>query len=308
MATAPRVAPSERAELERVEDFFVNASVGFHMADADGTVTSGNRALALLLGVDGPAACEGLGVSQLLSDPAVGEEALARVAAGEVVTNLDAAVRRAGGASRRVSLNVSGRFDAGELVATRWVTRPRLEAAIPAVDPDGQAFVDPPPGSDAAQWVAPLADEIDVAERIDAMTDTQRRARLVELEDFFDNAPAAIHCVALNGDVIKANRTDLANVGYLDVPDEYLGRHIAQVYADRALLDDLLVRLSAGTPIVNVRSRLRRRDGSLFPVIVFSSGRVRDGSFENTRCVVFEDADPPAEPGTLREFSWPPTG
>jgi PAS domain-containing protein len=169
------VSTPNRALLERVEDLFVNAPVGFHTGDRDGRILSANRALSLLLGFDDPAACEGILVADLFVDDDVATQLVERVRRGETVTDVEALLRGPDGEPQPASIHVSGRFEDGELLCTRWIARP----------------VHTTP-SDADRWAARLMDEVDVRPAIGRMTSDERADRLAELEDFFGHCPASI--------------------------------------------------------------------------------------------------------------------
>ncbi len=103
-----------------------------------------------------------------------------------------------------------------------------------------------------------------------------------DLEDFFENSAIALHIVSSTGIILRANKTELALLGYQ--PDEYIGRHIAEFHADAPVIGDILHRLSCGEGLDNYPARLRAKDGSVRHVLVTSNSRFKDGEFLNTRC------------------------
>ena len=62
-----------------------------------------------------------------------------------------------------------------------------------------------------------------------------------DLEDFFENGVIGLRWVA---SILRANQAELDLLGY--TREEYVGRHIANFHADRAIIDDILARLSGG--------------------------------------------------------------
>lgn len=169
------VSTNDRAQLECVEGLFVNAPLGFHIGDCDGRILSANRALSLLLGFDDPAACEGIRFADLFEDDDdVAAQLMERVRRGDTVTDMEILLQGPDGEPRRASINVTGRCEDGELVCTRWITRPHLS------------------DTDADHWAARLMDEIDVRPAIDRMTRDEQADRLAELEDFLAHCPAAL--------------------------------------------------------------------------------------------------------------------
>jgi PAS domain S-box-containing protein len=102
------------------------------------------------------------------------------------------------------------------------------------------------------------------------------------LEDLFENAIMALHLVAADGTILRANAKELQMLGYL--PDEYIGRNIAEFHVDQTAVDDMLERLSRNEKLVQYPARMRTKDGSVRHVLVSSSARFREGEFVNTRC------------------------
>lgn len=102
------------------------------------------------------------------------------------------------------------------------------------------------------------------------------------LEDFFDNGGIALHLVGPDGTVLRANKAELNLLGY--TADEYVGRDIADFHADRAVIADILARLSRGEKLTAYPARLVAKDGSIKHVEITSSVQFCDGKFINTRC------------------------
>lgn len=65
-----------------------------------------------------------------------------------------------------------------------------------------------------------------------------------ELKAVLDNAAEGLHWVGRDGTILWANKTELALLGY--TPEEYIGRHIAELHVDAPVIDDILARLSRG--------------------------------------------------------------
>jgi PAS domain S-box-containing protein len=102
------------------------------------------------------------------------------------------------------------------------------------------------------------------------------------LEDLFQNANIALHLVAGDGTILRANAKELELLGYS--PDEYIGRNIAEFHVDDTAIVDMLERLSRNEELVQYPARMRAKDGSIRHVLVSSSAHFRDGEFVNTRC------------------------
>jgi PAS domain S-box-containing protein len=103
-----------------------------------------------------------------------------------------------------------------------------------------------------------------------------------ELEDFFENATVALHIVSGEGLILRANKAELALLGY--AAEEYVGQHISNFHADADTIADILARLGRGEKLDRYPARLKAKDGSLRHVLITSSANFRDGRFLNTRC------------------------
>jgi PAS domain S-box-containing protein len=132
---------------------------------------------------------------------------------------------------------------------------------------------------------------------INCFQDITERKRLEEelvcknrdLEDFFDNGAVGLHIVSGDGTILRANRAELALLGYS--ADEYIGRHIKEFHADAPVIDDILRRLSCGDGLDRYPARLRARDGSIREVLITSNSRMEDGELVNTRCFTIDVTD-----------------
>lgn len=116
------------------------------------------------------------------------------------------------------------------------------------------------------------------------LEEVQRRHDL--LEDFFENGAVGLHIVAADGYIVRANKAELALLGY--AAGEYVGKHIADFHADKLVIDDILKRLSHGEKLDKYPARLRAKDGSIRHVLITSSAQFRDGQFLHTRCFTID--------------------
>ena len=107
-----------------------------------------------------------------------------------------------------------------------------------------------------------------------------------DFEDFFENGGIPSHIVGADGTILRGNRAELALLGYPEA--EYVGRHIAEFHADRAAIDDILVRLARGERVERYPARLRTRDGGIRHVEITTSGRFHDGRLVSTRCFTID--------------------
>jgi PAS domain S-box-containing protein len=126
-----------------------------------------------------------------------------------------------------------------------------------------------------------------VAER--KLAENALRESEQELADFFENASVGMHWVGPDGNILRANRSELNLLGYS--PDEYLGHHIAEFHVDQNVIADILRRLAAGEILRDYEAQMRCRDGSIKDVLIDSSVLWRDGQFVHTRCVTRDVTD-----------------
>ncbi|MDQ3933285.1 MAG: PAS domain S-box protein [Actinomycetota bacterium] len=121
------------------------------------------------------------------------------------------------------------------------------------------------------------------------MLDAQPDARLLDLYDFFQNAPIGVHVLASDGTILFANRADREIAGHTGEDDEYVGKNIAQLHEDPAAIEEMMAQWMDGRPLVNARARLRRPDGSAVAVVVNSNCRMADGAPAAIRCCTFPE-------------------
>ncbi|QGA50472.1 PAS domain S-box protein [Pseudomonas brassicacearum] len=108
------------------------------------------------------------------------------------------------------------------------------------------------------------------------------RRRSADLEDFFENSAVGLHIVSGEGIILRANKAELALLGY--PAEEYIGRNITDFHVDEPVICDILGKLSGGECLEGYPARLRARDGSIKHVTITSNGRFEDGKLFNTRC------------------------
>ena len=102
-----------------------------------------------------------------------------------------------------------------------------------------------------------------------------------ELADFFDNATVGLHWSGPDGTILRANRAELAMLGY--AASEYIGHRIAEFHVDAGVIEDILRRLRAGEKVIERDARMRCRDGSIKHVRIDSSALWENGRFVQTR-------------------------
>ncbi|QJW99671.1 PAS domain-containing protein [Frigoriglobus tundricola] len=120
----------------------------------------------------------------------------------------------------------------------------------------------------------------DVTDRLRAEEEVRRSER--NLADFFDNANVGLHWVGPDDTVLRVNKAELEMLGY--TRDEIVGRPIADLHADPAVIGDMLGRLRRGERLDNYPARLRCKDGNTREVLVSSSVLWEEGRFVHSRC------------------------
>jgi PAS domain S-box-containing protein len=126
--------------------------------------------------------------------------------------------------------------------------------------------------------------ETEVLQRKTVQHELQERE--AELRDFMENAIIGMHWVDANGIILWANKTELNLLGF--APEEYIGHHMGEFYVDRAVLEDVLSRLSREEDLHGFEAQMRAKDGSLRYVRVHSNVFRKDGRFVHTRCFTFD--------------------
>ncbi|HEY9614120.1 PAS domain S-box protein [Allocoleopsis sp.] len=108
------------------------------------------------------------------------------------------------------------------------------------------------------------------------------RHREQELLDLFEDGSIGLHCLDANGIIVWANQAELDLLGY--TRQEYVGRPIADFYTDKAVVEDVLQRLSRNETLHKYEAKLRCKDGSFRYVLINSNALWEDGKFSHTRC------------------------
>jgi PAS domain S-box-containing protein len=106
-----------------------------------------------------------------------------------------------------------------------------------------------------------------------------------EVQDLYDNAPCGYHSLDANGVFIHINQTELNWLGY--TREEVIGKmrlsDLQASFSKEQFLQDFKDNLQ-GNGVKNLEMNLRRKDGSLLPVLINGS-MIRDenGNFKHTR-------------------------
>lgn len=122
--------------------------------------------------------------------------------------------------------------------------------------------------------------EDEIAERHHVEKELRRSKN--ELADFLENAVIGLHWVSGEEQILWANQAELDLLGY--TREEYVGHHISEFYVDRAVINDILRRLTNNETLHDYESSLRCKDGSIKHVLIDSNVLWEDGKFVHTRC------------------------
>jgi PAS domain S-box-containing protein len=112
--------------------------------------------------------------------------------------------------------------------------------------------------------------------------EVELRSKEQELTDFFENGAIALRWVDANGYIMWANQAELDLLGY--TREEYIGRHITQLYTDKTVVDDIFKRLAANQTLHDYEAQLLCKDGSIKDVLIDSNVYWANGKFIHTRC------------------------
>jgi PAS domain S-box-containing protein len=122
---------------------------------------------------------------------------------------------------------------------------------------------------------------------VDALAERRRAEN--DLRDFLENATIGIHRVGPDGTILWANRAELEMLGYEEA--EYVGRNIAEFYAEPEQIADILRRLLAGEALRDCEAKLVAKDGTVRQVSVDSNARFENGRFLHSRCFTKDITD-----------------
>jgi PAS domain S-box-containing protein len=109
-----------------------------------------------------------------------------------------------------------------------------------------------------------------------------------EVQDLYDNAPCGYHSLDANGVFIHINQTELNWLGY--TREEVIGKmrlvDLQDSFSREQFLQDYKNNLQ-GEGVKNLEMNLRRKDGTLLPVLINGS-MIRDenGNFKHTRATL----------------------
>jgi len=118
-------------------------------------------------------------------------------------------------------------------------------------------------GGKILKWVGTCTDihDLKLAER-------EMQKSREEFKDLFDNAPVGFHEVGADGRLVRINKTELQMLGYS--AEELLGQFVWKFSADEEISRRAVLAKLGGEapPAQGFKRRFRRKDGSVFPVLI----------------------------------------
>lgn len=105
-------------------------------------------------------------------------------------------------------------------------------------------------------------------------------------EEFFENAPLGLSSIGPDGRILRANRAELAMLGYTQA--EYIGHHISEFHINPDIVHDLLTRLISRGAVREYEARLRCRNGMVKDVLIAANGLWEMGRLRHFQCFTFD--------------------
>jgi PAS domain S-box-containing protein len=115
------------------------------------------------------------------------------------------------------------------------------------------------------------------------------RLRYQELTDTLASVPVSLYWVAPGGSLLWANQAALDLLGC--VPEDFVGRHMADFHADPDVAADILAHLARGEPLRQYPARLRCQDGTIKHVLISASAVWDDGRVVRAQCSAVDVTD-----------------
>jgi PAS domain S-box-containing protein len=149
--------------------------------------------------------------------------------------------------------------------------------------------------------MVPGEEEVLVSGRMTTVVSEIKKESELELMDFLNKAPIAMHWLSGTGHVLWANQTELNVLGY--TAEEYIGQPIMKFCPDEEkLVLEIFKTLGSGNTIADVPVRFRTKDGKIKDLLIDSNVNWNaDGSFKHTRCFIRDDTQRKIREARLEE-------
>lgn len=129
-----------------------------------------------------------------------------------------------------------------------------------------------------------------LAKVVDELDESDRAIRLLQshMVDFFENNPMPMHQINRQGQIVRANKAELAFLGY--ERQEYVGHYSAEFYPDRKLLANIMDKVANDILIWQQPVEILHKKGHTV------TGTLTSSNSENglTRCITIP-TDPPEQ-------------
>ena len=144
--------------------------------------------------------------------------------------------------------------------------------------------------ADAAARAAAATQAVASAAAQVSLVVADRIKLLEQIEDLYQNAPCGYHSVDKNGTFVRMNDTELGWLGYKR--EELIGKltifDVVSTYSIRTIEENLPKIVESGR-LENIRFSMKRKNGSLFPVLLNASSVLdAQGGFVESRSTIFD--------------------
>ena len=117
--------------------------------------------------------------------------------------------------------------------------------------------------------------------RVRRQAEKALRRSQYDLNDFFENAPIAMHWAGPDGTILRVNWAGLEMLGYGQ--HEYLGHMPCLDFVDKNAGEELLRQLQGGKPLLDHEAQLRCKNGTVKHVRINANALFDEGKFIRSR-------------------------
>ena len=90
-----------------------------------------------------------------------------------------------------------------------------------------------------------------------------------DAEQFLEHLAVPIRQIGADGTILWVNQAELDMLGYSR--DEYVGHHISEFHAERAVVEEMCSRMAAGEPLHEYEARFVAKNGDIRHIVVTSN-------------------------------------
>jgi phosphoserine phosphatase RsbU/P len=125
--------------------------------------------------------------------------------------------------------------------------------------------------------------------RVRRQAEKALRRSQYDLNDFFENAPIAMHWAGPDGTILRVNWAGLALLGYGQ--HEYLGHSISEFFIDKEAAGEILQKLQSGKSLLDYEAQFRAANGDVKDVRINANGLFEEGKFIRSRWFLSDVTD-----------------